>query len=53
MTLSMEMALDAINSTKGKVELDDLLFLLVVIRDNTPHDDVYQFLNNILKDLGY
>jgi len=48
-SLSMKLALDMVNEKNTKMSLDDLMFLLVTLRDNAIDDDVYRFLDGILR----
>jgi Ca2+-binding EF-hand superfamily protein len=50
MTISMKQALNILNEKKGDINLNDLGFILTVIRDNASDDEVYKVLNSILKE---
>jgi len=49
-TLSMEKALNILNDRKGDISLNDLQFILTVFRDNASDDEVYKFLDSIVKE---
>lgn len=51
LTMSMERAMEILVEKTKDIELEELLFVLVCFRDNAKHDDVYEFLDKIIK--GY
>lgn len=49
LTISMQRALEILNEQKNGITLDELMFVLTVFRDNAEHDDVYEFLDTVVK----
>jgi len=47
----MKIALDLLNEKKTDITYHDLGFILTVLRDNAKQDDVYEFLNQVLKNM--
>lgn len=50
MNLSMKKVLDILNETEGDITLNQLGFILTVIRDNVTDDDVYNVLDRVIKE---
>ena len=48
MSLSMKRAMDILNEKQNALTLAELMFVLIVFRDNSVEDDVYEFLNNVI-----
>lgn len=48
MSLSVKMAIDLISEKKGDISLDDLGFILTVLRDNSTDENVTALINLIL-----
>jgi len=51
MTLSMKRALDLINEKKEDITLNDLGFILTVLRDNVSDDRVYEVLKGLVNNI--
>ncbi|MGG1219362.1 hypothetical protein ABE236_18140 [Priestia endophytica] len=49
MTQSMQNAMEVINRKRNRVTLDELQFFLTVLRDHAEYDDVYNYLERVLR----
>ncbi|WP_342541912.1 hypothetical protein MHH33_12645 [Paenisporosarcina sp. FSL H8-0542] len=50
MSLSMKIALDSLNEKKGDIDMDELMFVFTVLRDNAKYDDVHELLDRMIKE---
>lgn len=50
MTISLEKAIALLNEKKEDISLNDLGFILTVLRDNATNDDVYEIIDAMIKE---
>ncbi|MCP3763691.1 hypothetical protein NLX67_15045 [Domibacillus sp. A3M-37] len=49
MSISMESALSILNEKEADIDINELGFILTVLRDNALDDDVYEVLNGAVQ----
>lgn len=51
MTLSMQKALECLNTKQGQISYEELGFILTVLRDNAENDSVCSILDSFVKQM--